>query len=494
LLLDARGLDPNAVIETDVCIAGAGAAGITLARELRSSGLDVVVLESGDLVLDTPTHDLNGGFVDGLDYPLSQTRLRYFGGTTNHWRGWCRPLDPEDFEVRAWIPRSGWPFSRDHLAPYYAPAQSICQIERLDFDADSISLQLGRALLPFDRQRIQTTVYLLSPPTRFGRVYRDDLAGAATVTAYLNANLVNIRLAPMSDAVQSFECATLSGVTFSVVASRYVLALGGIENARVLLASNGQEPAGVGNRNDLVGRFFMEHPHYIWPRNGAFILTSGIADLAFYTTTWLLNGVRSLAVLRLAPELRAQEGLAALGVTLREATFAEATDSMGKFDGERLRGLVRFGTPRLLLASVRAEQRPLPDSRVTLSSERDRLGMPRVNLHWQMSPADVAGIRRTLELMADDFGRLGLGRLWMPLGGDGEFGTEQVEGGFHHMGTTRMSTSPADGVVDANCRVHGVANLYIAGSSVFPTTGFANPTLTIVALALRLAEHLRGTM
>lgn len=492
LLLDARDLANNAVIEADVCIAGAGAAGITIARELMTSGLRVVVLESGDLSASPETQDLYDGSVDGRDYPLTESRLRYFGGSTNHWRGWCRPLDADDFQARSWLPRSGWPLSREQLDPFYAPAKSLCQIDRLDFDAALVASRVGKPLLPLDPERVQSVVYLLSPPTRFGTVYRADLASANSVTVYLNANLLNVRLAPNGGAIESFECATLSGVNFKVVGTRYVLALGGIENARVLLASNGQEPAGVGNQNDLVGRFFMDHPHYIWPPNGAFIVIGSDTDLAFYTTTWIVNGVRSLGAICLVPRLRAQEGLAAMGVTLRVADFVEAAQFMGELEAGRLRGLLRSANaPRLFLATIRAEQRPLPESRVTLGSGRDALGMPRVNLHWQISPADVASIRRTLELMGDEIGRAGLGRLWMPLDVDGEFRTQLTEGGSHHMGTTRMSASPADGIVDSDCRVHGVSNLYIAGSSVFPTIGFGNPTLTIVALALRLAAHLK---
>lgn len=490
MILDARTLENNTLIAADVCIAGAGAAGITLARELRHSGFRVVVLESGDLRPSQATQDLYAGSVDGIDYSLTESRLRYFGGSTNHWSGWCRPLDPEDFATRSWLPRSGWPLTREELEPFYLRAQSICQIgEPLGFDADRIASLVGKPLLPFDPERVQTIVYFLSPPTRFGTLYRDELASAGNVIVYLNANLVNIRLAPMGGAVESFECATLSRVSFRVLAARYVLALGGIENARALLASNGQEPAGVGNQNDLVGRFFMEHPQSAtsW---SAFILASSEMDLAFYTTTWLLSDVSSVPAIRLAPQLRAKEGLAGMAVFLGEVEFREAAPFMGEFPAERLWALLRSANPpRLLSASLRAEQPPLPDSRVTLRSDRDALGIPRVNLHWSISLSDVAGMRRSLELVASEIGRIGLGRLWMPLDASGEFRTE-LEGAAHHMGTTRMGVSPTEGVVDSNCRVHGLANLYVAGSSVFPTGGFANPTLTIVALALRLAEHL----
>ena len=492
MLLDARDLENDTVIETDVCIAGAGAAGITIARELRASGLGVVVLESGDLDASPETQDLYDGSADGLDYHLAESRLRYFGGSTNHWRGWCRPLDPDDFQARSWLPLSGWPITREQLDPFYTRAQTLCQIDRLVFDAAFVASRVGRPLLPLDPERVETVVYLLSPPTRFGTVYRSDLANANAVTTYLHANLLNIRLAPAGGAVDAFECATLSGLRFRVVASRYVLALGGIENARALLASNGQEPAGVGNQNDLVGRFFMEHPHYTMPGSGAFIFTATDTDLALYTTTWIVNGVRSRSAVRLAPRLRAQEGLLGMGITLHPVDLDEAAAFMGELDARRLRGLLRSGSPaQMLFAFPRAEQRPLMDSRVTLGSARDALGMPRVNLHWRISPEDVASTQRTLELLGDEIGRAGLGRLWMPVDVEGRFSPESTEGGSHHLGTTRMSASAADGVVDSNCRVHDVSNLYIAGSSVFSTGGFANPTLTVVALALRLADHLR---
>ena len=136
------------------------------------------------------------------------------------------------------------------------------------------------------------------------------------------------------------------------------------------------------------------------------------------------------------------------------------------------------------------EQAPNPASRVRLIEQRDALGMPRVQLEWRLSGLDKRSIRRAHELLARELGRAGLGRLQLMLSEDEHRWPPELGGGRHHMGTTRMHRDPARGVVDPDCRVHGVGNLYVAGSSVFPTVGAANPTLTIVALALRLADHL----
>ncbi len=500
MFADARDVTQGEVLTADVCIAGAGAAGIAIARDLIATGLRVIVLESGGFEIEEATQALYAGREEGLaSGELENCRLRYFGGTTNHWAGWCRPLDEDVFAGRPGV-APGWPVSHGELVPHYRRALETCGLGAFEFDARSVAERGGRELLPLDSARATHPLYQYSfPPRRFGEYFRDDLEAAQDVTVYLHANLTDIVLAEGGGAVRAFACKTLYGTSFEIQADRFALALGGIENARMLLASRSQEPAGVGNGHDLVGRRFMEHPHMY---DGAALLLRGELDLSFYiglhnVFTYDDDSPGGVEVtvspsLSLAPPLRDGRGLIAFACELRELSRDNVADlsALGADEiGSLLRGAEASGAKAYRM-TIRGEQRPIPDSRVTLTDDQDALGIPKPLLDWRIADDDRADYRRGLELLGAELGRAGAGRLWMPLDDDGLYPRERITGGCHHMGTTAMSESPEDGVVDGDCRVHGLENLYIAGSSVFSSGGYANPTLTIVALAHRLADHL----
>jgi choline dehydrogenase-like flavoprotein len=281
--------------------------------------------------------------------------------------------------------------------------------------------------------------------------------------------------------------------------------MGGIENARFLLASRTQVDAGVANSSGLVGRAFMEHPHIY---NAVYLLTDGRLDLRFYAQTLRkLDGTdgtgetsgpeaRGRGAFALSQTLTTREELPAVACRLREADLdtVEEDATTGDIAPSEIAALLRSAPTELDLYSleIRSEQRPLAKSRVSLSDERDAFGMPRTKLSWQVDPDDLRRIGRALEILGAELARVGAGRLWLPQDDSGAFDPPRILGGCHHMGTTPMGDDAATSVVDQNCRTHDVDNLYLAGSSVFPSTGFANPTLTIVALAHRLAEHLRS--
>ena len=253
MLIDARGVASGSSLDTDVCLVGAGAAGITIARELRDSGLRVMLLESGGFRPDERTQALYRGDNEGREYfPLDECRLRYFGGTTNHWSGWCRPLDAIDLEERPEIPGTGWPVRFSELARWYDVAAELVQIRDFSIDA---SRREPAARLPLDSSHVVTQLFWFSPPTRFGEVYRRDLVEADNIELYLHANVVDISPAARPMAVVR----TLSGRSFRVTSSALVLCCGGIENARLLLSGRGEQ--GIGG--NAVGRYFLEHPHVI---------------------------------------------------------------------------------------------------------------------------------------------------------------------------------------------------------------------------------------
>ncbi len=493
MLVDTRTIDVGRTIRADVCIAGAGAAGITIARALASQGLSVCLLESGGLDFDEEHQSLYegrvGGSVPGRNPSyLTRSRLRYFGGSTNHWQGWCRPLDDLDFRVRSWVPDSGWPIGRSDLIPYYDRAADLLEIAPFHDSRDE-GIGWDPTLLFLDHPSFVSKRFHFSPPIRFGSRYRPELSGDSKIDVFLNASVVGIDADETGSRIRRIRAATLTGVHVEVVATSYVLAAGGIENARLLLLSDDVHRSGLGNDSDLVGRYFMEHPH---------LNTAGYIVLAVPLPQLGIYGRRENMRAALCPSeaLQREHKLLNLSITLA----VDRHDETSSMDGleTALSHLRRFqpDTPsprgKRLTCFVRAEQSPNRQSRVTLTADRDRLGLRRVNLAWQMSEYDIDSIRRTLEILASKLGHAARGRLRVHIGEtDPWIG---MGGGSHHMGTTRMSDHASRGVVDADCRVHGLSNLFVAGSSVFPTGGFANPTLTIVALSLRLAEHLVGTL
>ena len=492
MFLDAHTLKEQA-LEADVCIAGGGAAGMTLALDLRASGLSVILLESGGFRREAQTQRLSDGRMVGINtWSLRSMRVRALGGSTGHWEGWCRPLMPRDFDAHDYVPNSGWPIRYADLLPWYARACETLEIGAFQWDAEARAKATGTTVLPTGAA-VDHRYYQFSPPTRFARVYGGALEKAENVRVIAHANVADIRLDQTRRHVESFTCRTLAKTEFRVHANRYVLALGGIENPRVLLAARSQAPNGVANAQDVVGRYFMEHPHYY---GSVGIVHRAGLDRRFYTRIpsdlKRANGtsVRVMGAFGLAADVAHSERLLNFSAAFHPTTEDAGT---GVVPAEQLQALLTRGTGAYETArlAIRAEQSPLPESRVSLSKELDPLGMPRAALDWRIAPEDDLQLHRGLVRLGRELGASGIARVWIP-GESSRFIWRPSPGG-HHLGTTRMGTDPATSVVDADCRTHELDNLYVAGSSVFPTGGEANPTLTIVALAHRLADTLKGT-
>ena len=495
MLVDARTVPGDKTFEADLCIVGAGAAGITLARELANHGLSILVLESGGFEFDEEIQGLYrgqtvGSFMPGNEAYLTRARLRYFGGSTNHWEGQCRPLDDIDFEKRSWVPDSGWPFPKSHLEAYYTGAASLCQIEPFSYQLGDVlsarpPLKVGR------NDTVQTKLFHLSPPTRFGSLYRRDLVDAPDVLVFLHANLVDMLANTSGTAVDLVQVGCLTGRRFWVRARYYVLAAGAIENARLLLFSNKLQKAGLGNQNGLVGRYFLEHLNWI---AGSVCLTRPSETMSLYegASPEPLLGNPAFGALCLAENVQRRHGLLNAGfLLLPRSSVWGLMEAIGNVASE----IDRFGDeepsprePYFAMLYTRTEQSPNPDSRLSLSQELDALGKPRLKLNWQLNASDSENVRESVRVLASELGRHGRGRVSLRITDHNPWPLRPAN---HPMGTTRMHTDPKKGVVDPNCRVHGIDNLYIAGSSVFPTAGFANPTLTLLALSLRLAGRLR---
>lgn len=519
MITDARSVPAGTTIEADICIVGAGAAGITLAREFIGSSLRVILLESGGMHYEQTTQDLYEGQSIGRTFEdLTLSRLRYFGGTTNHWGGWCLPLDAIDFEPRDSLPYHGWPFSKSHLDPWYRRAQRVCQLGPYEYQPSSWGIAADKIPAPFAGPDF-TCKILQEHGLRFGPVYAPALRQAPLVSVYLHANAFNFDTGESDAAVKELAVKTLAGNHFTVRARRYVLACGGIENARLLLASGREGGNGLGNAHGLVGRFLMVH--LVYPA-GLIIPTHPRASFDFRTERqypiaggkqWFCSfiGLTAESMRRrhfpnimifwnyVFPPVKGAADAAERMLHLEDTGGKWLTDLSKVLDN--FEGLADFalrkalfgeGVPvKALQVGCTSEQQPNPQSRVSLGSKRDRLGMREVVVDWQLVPTDKSKAAEILHLLGTEVGRTGFGR-FHPLLTEGSSWPDGFYGNEHQMGTTRMHRDPSLGVVDENCRVHGLANLYVAGSSVFPSGGANNPTLTIVALALRLADHIKA--
>lgn len=527
--LDLADLEPDASLEADLCVVGAGIAGTVIARSFLGTGVRVALLESGGLDYEPEIQAFAEGENLGFDYyPLANARLRMFGGTTVIWGGRVAMLDEIDFEQRDWIPHSGWPFTRSEIEPWYAHAREVLELSALPLD-ERLFEHLGVTPPPFDRDAIRIGFWQFDKLIgRFGAERGGDLWRAPNVQVITHATVTHIQATADGRAISHVRVAAPGGRRATVRARRFVLAAGGIDNARLLLASHDVHPRGLGNDRDLVGRFFMEHPH---ARGGRIRFKRPWSMLKRLLLRHRVGSETVVACLRPGEALQRRAGILNPSFTLGcrqhpeqrmhpvKRVYHAARHELAPTRGNRrLWQAVKRGATWLREASdplrpwlldrldrrgiyavVRAEQAPNPDSRVLLSAERDALGVPKAALDWRLGEQDKHSVRVLMEAFDRELRRLDLGHVELPEWLLDEGRPWQIDplisnhpiGGYHHMGTTRMASAPARGVVDAHGRVFGLANLYVAGSSVFPTSGWANPTLTLLALALRQADHLR---
>lgn len=474
MLLDAEERQDGWFKDTifDVCICGAGPAGITLAVALAARGRRVALMEAGGLEVTTESQDLYRGESVGLPYfPLDACRLRYLGGSSNHWGGYTRPLDARDFAPLSGVSSGGWPVAKAELD---AHAEHTAEILDLPSPATPLDIFAGKEEL------LEPGIYRVSP-VQFGAKYRDELTRSSLVSLLLNANLVNVELREnlRSVAAMRFRAYTRDEA-FAVNARHYAICCGALENARILLNANRQLPNGIGNQHDQVGRYFCEH---VEVGVGRAVLAQPLADEAFYFATD-----------RLIAERKCQS----FEITLLPLERNAASCALPF--AERLAEALRNPGSACFDASISAVigQATIPESRVRLANTADRFGLRQLALDWRLADADG----QTLRIAAEEFGRAlarhDVGRLrldpWVTQPDAGLPISNEQGGSSHHMCTTRMGNDPRTGVVDRDCRVHGLENLYIGGSSVFASPGVSNPTFTIVQLALRLADQIEARL
>ena len=514
--MDARTDDVGETLDASICIIGAGAAGITLARELSKTIAGVLLIEAGDLQIDGETQGLFAGRQIGLRYHnLISCRLRYFGGTTNHWSGYCRANDPIDYEGRAELNLPRWPVDGQELGPYIKEAGATLNVDSVHFDprATLNDRGLNSETLAEDQSSIlQTKIFQLSNRLRLGPLYHDVLSEQRNLRTVLNLNLTHIQLAAHGRHICHIECKTLNDKTVRVTAKTFVLCCHAIENARQLLIANDVVNTGIGNAGDHVGRYFMDHiyvrasnwiPSAFFPRiyDRQFASKTNLNANISFTDSHIRGQSLLQYYCRFNPVYISNETFDALR-SVQAGAFRPGDLSflrdVGRIAGEAV------GSARLMLSRTgwayaapdyfsmehRLEQAPNPLSRILISDRKDALATPIADLDWRVTEDDLRSFRVGQAEVARELAALGWGRfqeeeITMDLV------KERIVGHYHQIGTTRMSDDPRDGVVDRDCKVHGVENLYIGGSSVFPSAGYSGPTMMIIAFALRLSTHLK---
>lgn len=560
-IVDFREMDANAVLETDICIIGTGPAGIGIAAQFVDSSTRVLLLESGGLARDARYEALNKSESIGARRTSHElVRTRGFGGTSALWTGRCGVFDEIDYQRRPWLAVSGWPISHATLEPFFdragillglGPALYSSRLSPLLRRASDAPGWDARRLLPvvwqFSRRdagdvepaapadvpdvdgadAIAVLRHTGAPQSKhLGHGFLPVVQHSRTVDVLLHATATSIDTCAAGNHVNAITVKSLDGKVGRIEARRVVLACGGIDNARLLLASTAVQSCGVGNDRGMVGRFLTDHT---FAGIGTYF---GKGSEAFRTrlgNRWLdRNGARCVYQigLRMAPELQRREGLLNCSVHLFERSEQQHPISMvgdvlrqarrGEAGSQELLKLLRaagqpldlakgihdrfvlrrpsLARPTEVVLGCVVEQELDPDSRIALSEERDALGVPLPRIDWRISDLECRTARRMSDAVFAEMERLGYAlparAEWLEHGADGL--RERLRDLAHPMCATRMSDDPATGVVDANCKVHGVDNLYVAGSSVFGTPGHMNPTLMIVALSVRLADHLKS--
>jgi len=549
MLIDSSKEVSEDFLRVDLCIVGSGPAGITLARQICRFGFRVCLLESGGHNPSEAAQNLNTGAVDSVhgyrDDTLRDGRRRQFGGTGNLWNHELRgqserhiryvPLDEIDFERRNWVPESGWPFSRREIHSFYESAQQLCGIGKFDYRA--VAWENGAANRQiWQTEKIESVVTQFGSPAIFLERYCRELVNEKRVIVILRAVLLELRMDPLSRAITSAYAGTLNGRKFHVQAKAFVLAAGGLENARILLLQDALQPGGLGNQHDIVGRCFMDHPSItlgtLLPYSSSIFQQAGFYDQHY------VAGQMVMGILRIRPDVLRREKILNLC-----AVLAPHFKNLRANAPAVLRQLLSKGLPFILSRHFRShrydtdieaepsrpirqrllteyysesqcgwsrltrvdrrfsefgvrclvEQSPDRSNRVMLGEQTDFFGQRKIRVVWRWNELDLHSIRQAQKIFRSDLAAAGLGT-FVPA--QEALGSKPLpfNSPHHFMGTTRMHDNPRNGVVDADCRVHDVPNLFIAGSSVFPTGGFANPTLTIVALTLRLAAHLESEL
>lgn len=516
MIVDLRHVDGSPPVHSaDVCMIGAGAAGITMAIELSRRGLSVLVLEAGGFQFEDKSQDFYQVEVVGLPHTGAHDgRFRVFGGTTTRWGGQILELNAPDFEPRAWVPQSGWPFPKSVLDPYYARALMIEGVDSSLLDDDCVWQRVG-VEKPVLGGGIEPLFTRFCPQPNFAKLHQNFLATQPGVTVYLHAGLSEILLSPSQNSIQAVRCTTEDQVDWRFTARHFVFCLGGLETPRLLMQPLRGCNAAPWNQSGVLGRYFQDHIDV----TAATLLPRDRRWFHLRFDNIYLGGFRYIPKIKANAELQKHLQILSVGASLipqsaRQDVIEEFRKTLHRYQRGELRVL---GKEQILQAArtadilarkswrylahrraynpddlgvglrVHCEQAPNANSRLTLSRERDASGVQRLQLDWRFGQLELETIRKFVEHAARAFEFSGIASVKI----NGSLAADRTDS-YHHMGATRMAEFPHDGVVDPNCQLFGIANGFVCSSSVFPSSGFSNPTHTILALAVRLAEFIAG--
>ncbi len=551
MIQDADDIVRDAVLHSNICIVGGGPAGISLALQLASTGKSVLLLESGDFAPGEKYQALNTGEVvdEALHSPPDKYRQRCLGGSTSIWGGRCVPFDPIDFDTRPWIDNAEWPISYADVERYYPDANALCEAGEYQYDARMATRGGMRPILQgftpahFDLNGIER----FSCPTNFGQRYAPRLRAAPNVRVMLHSTVIRLCSTRDGTRIDHLQVRNSRDIGFTVSADQFVLAMGGIEIPRLMLTSDTVHTNGIGNARDLVGRYYMCH---IAGTVGN-LQVNGSKGAVWHGYDVADDGTYCRRRISLKPETQAQLGVGNVVFRLHHPRIADPSHRTGPLSAIYLaQNFISYEYAKRLVSSTpaspqiwarhllnattnplatagflthwlrhriladrkfpsiiirprsnqfsldfHAEQMPNPLSRIDLAAATDRYGNRQVRVDWRYTTQDVETVSSAFDLLRGDLADQQIAALDFA---EGESDIETVirrDGAYggHHIGTARMGVNAASGVVDKNCKVFGINNLYLAGSAVFPTSSQANPTLTIVAMALRLADYLTRT-
>jgi choline dehydrogenase-like flavoprotein len=545
-------VDGGATLTADVCIIGAGAAGIAIACELDRAPFSVVLSDAGDARSKPNHHALSRGEVDPKSPHTAPHMYRRagLGGTTSIWGGRCVPLDPIDFTARSYVPNSGWPISWEDLEPHYVAAHRYCETGAYSYTVrEALSELAAPTIEGFHAPEIVVDrLERFSPPTNFGRAFRHALADSRNIRVLLNSTC--LKLVESAGRISHLLVVGSGGRRFAVAARVVVIAAGGLESTRLLMVSDPSRRGGLGNESGKLGRHYMCHientlghlqltppdrPHVIdfeRSRDGVYVRRKFCISEQTQRQHRLLNSTFRLHHPLIADPKHRSAVLSAMYLA-KDAILPEYRRKLATIElAERERllrdprfwlsharnvmahpgDLMRFGLnwtqkriiarrklPFVVIANnggsypldYNAEQVPNPDSTIELGTQRDSFGRQCLRINWRLAEQDIDNVVRTYQIMQHAFARSGCARLEVDVSRLASLARLSTPIGGHHMGTIRMSDDPRSGVVDRNCKIHSLQDLYVASAATFPTCGHANPTLTIVALALRLSQHLK---
>ena len=534
MIIKCTQLNKDFIDNSDICIVGGGPAGITLAYKLsQNNSLNISIIESGDLSFNAEYQKLNTGEClelgnyPHLNYSISNNRIRQFGGTSNIWAGWCGPLEKNDFNERSWIQDSGWPISYEDLEPYYKESQSILNLSKFIYNKDVYDYYPEAHSNAYLKEFKNIFWQFSSPPIKFNHKYLEYFKKKDNIKLFLQCTITD--LTKVNNKIIDVSCMNKS-IKLKFKSKIFILACGAIENATILLNFQKKNPKDNFN-NHNVGKYFMEHPHctigygYTKDNNKNFISCYSqnkikkldnnkfLAGVVIFDAVQKENKINNCVSVFLPHNfLEVQSAIILRGIfTLKAFNFNFISLFVQLFKDTKKIYLNIFDILKNYISKkkkfyiiARIEQVPNKDSRVYLSKIKNKYGNYFPVLDWRMTKQDLKTLSINFNEVKLNLEKNNIADVYpsdfIKAIQDEKIDNEKDErtkdlqnkvyGTGHHMGTTRMGNDKSISVVDRNLKIHEIDNLYCASSSVFATSGYINPTLTIVALSLRLADYL----